>query len=194
MTTENAEIDDLGTAETIAEPITLSWGGLNNDGTVFGCFETEVLVKFRRGDLVSRSADTTAGFIAAGAATWTELDASLPSGSSLYSSVYYNGPTGIQKAACALGVNEFGQVVGCYQMSARFLSEDLWLLDPYDGLFDVNDLVVGDAADVEAFRAAQFHNVHLTGIDADTGYGIISGSASSYGPAFILTPRLIQQP
>ncbi len=74
-------------------------------------------------------------------------------------------------------------------------SEDLWLLDPEDGLFDVNDLVVGDLAEVDAFRAADnFRYVRITGIDPETGYGIISGSASYTGPGFILTPRQIEQP
>jgi len=69
---------------------------------------------------------------------------------------------------------------------------DLWLLDPEHGLFDVNDLVVGDLAAVEAFRAADNIGLaHITEIDPETGYGIISGYA---GAGFILTPRLIQQP
>lgn len=188
--TEEAEWDDLGTAWTNAEPITLPWGGINNDGTVFGCFETEApRYRIRRNQLVSRSSDCTAGFIAAGAETWTELDASLPTGGTLRT------PYSFDAAACALGVNEFGQVVGGYNKgSARYACEDLWLLDPEHGLFNVNDLVVGDLADVEAFRAADnIGLVHITEIDPETGYGIISGAAS-YSEAFILTPHLIEQP
>ncbi|MEZ5326200.1 MAG: hypothetical protein R3F19_14205 [Verrucomicrobiales bacterium] len=186
VATEEAVIDDLGTAWTIDEPITLPFGGINNDGTVFGCFETKApRYRIRGNRLVSRSSDATAGFISAGAETWTELDASLPTGSTLAT------PYSIDMAACALGVNEFGQVVGGYhKVSARYGCEDLWLLDPEHGLFDVNDLVVGDLAEVEAFRAANnIGLVHITEIDPETGYGIISGSA---GAGFILTPRLIK--
>jgi|GEM_PF-4119093 len=186
-------IEDLGTAGTIEEPMTVPWGGINNAGTVFGYFETEApRIRIRSGRMVSRSANTTAGFIVADAETWTELDASLPIGGSIYKTSQWGA--GYVAAACALRVNEFGQVVGGYQVVGRYVSEDLWLLDPEDGLFDVNDLVVGNDADVEAFRAAyRFGFVHITGIDTVTGYGIISGIASS-SAGFILTPRLIQQP
>jgi len=182
-------IEDLGTGWTNAEPITLPYGGINNAGTVFGCFETKKPRYMIRGNrLVSRSSDTTAGFIAAGAETWTELDASLPTGGTLENAWSF------EAAACALDVNEFGQIVGGYnKVSARSGCEDLWLLDPEDGLFDVNDLVVGDLAEVEAFRAADtIALVHITEIDTETGYGIISGYAAGHG--FILTPRLIEQP
>ena len=56
----------------------------------------------------------------------------------------------------------------------------------------MNDLVVGDLAEVEAFRAADnIGLVHITEIDPETGYGIISGYASS-SAGFILTPHLIE--
>ncbi|MGK0184294.1 MAG: hypothetical protein ACI9R3_000060 [Verrucomicrobiales bacterium] len=191
--TEIGEFEPLSDyAESFAEPLLLPWGGLNNAGDVFGCFETEVSrIRVHRNRVVSRVADTTAGFIAAGSNTWSELDARLPVGGTQANHVSYAA------AACALDVNEVGQVVGGYQCIGRFSNgEDFWLLDPDDGLFDVKDLVAGDAADVEAFRAAnEFKLVGITDeIDSETGYGIISGSASYSGPVFILTPRLVEQP
>lgn len=190
VATETGMFDDLGIAETIFDPMTVPWGGINNAGTVFGYFETrKPRIRLSGGNMVSRTANTTAGFIAAGSATWTELDTRLPTGGTLVNQFRYDA------AACALGVNEFGQIVGGYQCGSRYFSENLWLLDPEDGLFDVNDLVVGDPAEVEAFRAANgFNFVRITEIDPETGYGIISGSASWSGPGFILTPHLIEQP
>ena len=192
VATKNGEIEDLGIATASEDPVTLAWGGLNNAGDVFGCFETRVSrVRYRNLRLVSRVADTTAGFIAADSATWTELDSRLPSGSTMSSS-----PWSFTAAACALGVNEAGQVVGGYnKRSSRYFAEGLWLLDPEDGLFDVENLVVGDIAQVDEFRSAnQFGDVRLTEPTPETGYGVISGWDSSYGAAFILTPHLVQQP
>lgn len=197
VATETADIEPLGDdAGSWADPRVLPCCGLNNAGDVFGCFETEVSrVRYHRNRLVSRVADTTAGFIAADSATWTELDARLPVGGTQVNQFSYAA------AACALdvnvNVNEAGQVVGGYQCSGRFSSEDLWLLDHVDGLFDVDDLVVGDPAEVETFRAADgFRFVRITeAIDPEIGYGIITGTFSNdSGPGFILTPRLVDQP
>lgn len=185
VATETAFIEPLGDYAALwADPRTLPWGGLNNAGDVFGCFETEVKrTRVHRRRVVSRVADTTAGIIAADSATWTELDARLPVGGTQVN------PFSYAAAACPLDVNEFGQIVGGYQCQGRFSSGDLWLLDSVDGLWDVDDLVVGDLAEVEAFRAAsEFRFVSLTESDPETGYGIITGSTSYYGPAFILTP------
>ena len=187
--TETADIELLGDdAASWSDPRFLPYGGLNNAGDVFGCFETKVSrVRYRNNRIVTRVADTTAGFIAADSATWSELDSRLPVGGEQVNLFSYAA------AACALGVNEAGQVVGGYQCSGKFSSEDLWLLDPVDGLLDVDNLVVGDPAEVESFRAANgFRFVRLTQLEPETGYGIISGSAPYDGSAFILTPRLVE--
>lgn len=185
-------VDDLGDyASSWEDPRVLSWGGLNNAGDVFGCFETEVSrIRYRNGGVYHRVADTKAGFIAADSTTWSELDPRLPVGGEQTSRLGYD------PAACAMDVNEARQVLGGYKASG-FFAEDLWLLDPVDGLFDVDDLVVGDPTEVEAFRAANnFSLVRITeSIDPGTGYGIITGSFSnSDSPSFILTPRLVEQP
>ncbi len=69
-------------------------------------------------------------------------------------------------------------------------SESLWILDPEYGLFDLDDMVVGDDAD--AFRSANaFRGLHITEPDPATGYGIISGYDRLADAAFILTPALV---
>ena len=192
MGTENGVFEDLGIASTNGDPVTLPWGGINNAGDLFGCFETQApRFRIHRNRLVSRTADTTAGFISAGSATWAELDPRLPIVSTLSSA------HGFETAACALGVNEdAGQVVGGYNKeSGRYFAEALWLYDPADGILNLDDLVVGDVAQVDAFRNPnQFGDVRITEHTPETGYGIISGWDSSYRAAFILTPRLVQQP
>ncbi len=79
VASETGDIEPLsGYAESFTEPLVLPWGGLNNAGTVFGCFETRVMrMRYKNGRVVDRVSNTTAGFIAADSDTWSELDARL---------------------------------------------------------------------------------------------------------------------
>ncbi|MEZ5323703.1 MAG: hypothetical protein R3F19_01350 [Verrucomicrobiales bacterium] len=138
VATEIAYIEPLGDySYSWADPLLLPWGGLNNAGDVFGCFETKVSrVRYSGGRVVSRVADTTAGFIAADSATWSELDPRLPVGGAQANAISFAAAT------CALDVNESGQVVGGYQQGKRGTWHNLWThtgdsMGKYPGLTDL---------------------------------------------------------
>jgi hypothetical protein len=136
---------------------------IDNQGTVFGGFETSVSSSKR-----NRSGDAKASVIGALDANGSELDPSLPSGSQ-----GLGGREGIVMETCALEANESGQVVGGYDL-LQIGSSSLWGKDPVDGLFNIDDAVVGEVADVEASLAStEFRYVTISEPNA-SGYGINS--------------------
>lgn len=179
-----AQVDDLGSGggDYWNQPISYAMS-IDSQGTVYGGFETTVSSSKR-----NRTGDAKAGVIGAALdANWSELDSALPSGSE-----DLGGREGIVMATCALDANESGQVVGGYDV-LQVGSSSLWVKDPVDGLFNVDDAVVGEKADVEAFLAStQFRYVTISEPNG-SGYGLIS-CFDVYGGAFILTPQLVSAP
>ena len=106
-----------------------------------------------------------------------------------------NFSTMLTPAASALSANEFGQVLGGYDVRNLLHGTDLWLLDPDHGLLQVDDLVVG--VDGDEFRNwPGFWDVTISEIESQTTYGIIAGSSapdsSTNTCGFILTPKPVQ--
>ena len=162
-----------------SEAVALCWD-IDDSGTVFGAYEDRA-PKGR-----NRTSSAKAGFVIDGSLNWLELNPLLPVGSSS------RGESTVQYAASALNANDAGQLLGGYEVW-NSVSGDLWLSDPQDGLFNLNDLVAGDPADTDVFRTADnLRNVEISEVESITGYGVISGNA--YGTpyrAFILTPVLV---
>lgn len=162
------------------EAISLAYG-IDHTGRVLGAYEEEAPHRKRR------TSSAKAGYVEPGTTAWTSLDSELPTGSS------HGRESWIRFEACALKANDSGLVLGGYGVHAA-TSEALWIRDTEGGLHALDDLVVGTAGDVEAFRAGtNFQKVQLS--QAASGvYGFISGYDYAGGGAFILTPQLVEAP
>jgi hypothetical protein len=93
-------------------------------------------------------------------------------------------------------VNDFGQVLGGFDVWRGGRASDLWLKDPVEGLLSVDDLVVGDADHVALFQSWQgFEDLVISQVEPLTEFGIIAGTireqvaTNSPSSGFILTPR-----
>jgi len=156
-----------------------------NDGSVVGFYYSN---EARKSDRKAK-----AGFMDGDTLVWSEFDAPLPTGGDIWIQRDY---TTLRPAASALSANEFGQVLGGYDVQNLRHGTDLWLLDPDDGLLEIDDLVFGaDLGAVDNFRNwTSFWNVRMSEIEPGTTYGVIAGSIDPVDRSvnqcgFILTPR-----
>jgi hypothetical protein len=163
---------------------------ITSDGSVVGFYYAN---EARKRDRKAR-----ASFMDGDTLAWGEFDAPLPTGGDIWIT---NSSTTLRPAASALGANEFGQVVGGYEVQNLLSGTDLWMLDPDDGLLHLDDLVVGaDLGAVEDFRNwTWIWDVTISEIEPETTYGVIAGSMASDSlisganmNGFILIPRPVQ--
>jgi hypothetical protein len=145
---------------------------ITNEGTVYGSF-------LRKGGL------TKAGYVENGSTVWNALEAVDSRGD-----------------ACAHGANESGQIIGANDAEYPYGGgSDLWILDPVEGFFSLDELITGDPAEVLFFQTMEgFHRPVISEAESATGYGVIAGYGYEVDTTpgttpklgFILTPRPVQ--